>query len=77
MFDINKYDGVEVLLKLTEIAKEINPLRPEFSSNCDAAYAQLAAECWSFNPKDRPTFDKIVPTLMDIQKRLHAQFYGK
>jgi len=69
------YDG-EVLTKLGGICQAENPVRPIFPASCDARYAKLAAQCWSFSPLDRPPFDQIIPQLFELKESITRQVYG-
>lgn len=45
-------------------------MRPPIGGECPVLYAQLMRDCWSQEPKNRPTFEEILHRLPYIQNIL-------
>ncbi len=73
------YSGHEggALLHMADIIKDTNYLRPAFPSFSHQKFAALASQCWHHDPHSRPTFDQIVPQLLEIRKELTDKFFMK
>eukprot|EP00026_Physarum_polycephalum_P002900 Phypoly_transcript_02909.p1 GENE.Phypoly_transcript_02909~~Phypoly_transcript_02909.p1 ORF type:complete len:738 (+),score=92.94 Phypoly_transcript_02909:54-2267(+) len=63
----------------SQIMKKENPLRPTFPAAMVQNnpplqdYAELAQECWNFDPHSRPTMQEVIPKLLKIRGELEKQ----
>ncbi|KAK8876560.1 hypothetical protein M9Y10_006777 [Tritrichomonas musculus] len=64
IYEILLYEQPFKNIQIFEVAYRVtNNIRPEINDELPASYKNLIEKCWSQNPEDRPTFDKIVEVL--------------
>eukprot|EP00565_Helicotheca_tamesis_P000075 CAMPEP_0185736386 /NCGR_PEP_ID=MMETSP1171-20130828/27732_1 /TAXON_ID=374046 /ORGANISM="Helicotheca tamensis, Strain CCMP826" /LENGTH=126 /DNA_ID=CAMNT_0028406985 /DNA_START=51 /DNA_END=428 /DNA_ORIENTATION=+ len=60
------YEGLEGTQIIAMVAND--NLRPDVPQDC--IWKELMVQCWSENPQDRPDFEEISRTLMEIKENL-------
>lgn len=64
MFRKNPYENLSGIEVITEIAREVNPLRLPVPAMLSTEMKEIYLSCFEFEPKDRPTF-------VQLEKRMH------
>ncbi|KAL0591870.1 hypothetical protein ABG067_001013 [Albugo candida] len=63
----SKLSRVEIIAKITA-----GELRPSFRSNCPTTIYEIAQRCLSLDPKERPTSQSLVDSLIEAQSYVEA-----